>query len=85
MYRELAFQISEQVEALGGGMGVRSAVVVGGVDMMEQALVLAKKPHVVIGKSQCSVLNQDIGTICASSYSREVSGSLRKYQRFQLA
>lgn len=31
-------------------MGVRSAVVVGGIDIMTQALVLAKKPHVVIGK-----------------------------------
>ncbi len=26
------------------------AVVVGGVDMMTQALTLAKKPHIVIGK-----------------------------------
>lgn len=48
-FRELAFQISEQIEALGGGIGVRSAVIVGGVDMMQQALVLARKPHVVIG------------------------------------
>ncbi len=32
------------------------AVVVGGIDMMSQALVLAKKPHVVIGKSFCSLL-----------------------------
>ena len=48
--RELAFQISEQIEALGAGIGVRCAVVVGGVDMMTQALVLAKKPHIVIGR-----------------------------------
>lgn len=27
-----------------------SAVVVGGIDMMSQSLVLAKKPHVVIGE-----------------------------------
>ncbi|XP_003384552.1 PREDICTED: probable ATP-dependent RNA helicase DDX47 isoform X1 [Amphimedon queenslandica] len=46
--RELAFQISEQFEALGGRIGVKCAVVVGGVDMMTQALALAKKPHVVI-------------------------------------
>ena len=26
------------------------AVVVGGIDMMTQALVLAKKPHIVIGR-----------------------------------
>ena len=27
-----------------------AAVVVGGIDMMSQSLVLAKKPHIVIGK-----------------------------------
>ena len=48
--RELAFQISDQVKALGSGLGVQCAVVVGGMDMMTQALVLAKKPHVVVGK-----------------------------------
>ncbi|XP_046580670.1 probable ATP-dependent RNA helicase DDX47 isoform X1 [Haliotis rubra] len=46
--RELAFQISEQFEALGAGIGVKTAVVVGGIDMMTQALMLAKKPHVII-------------------------------------
>eukprot|EP00741_Cyanophora_paradoxa_P015076 tig00020848_g14547.t1 len=46
--RELAFQISEQFEALGSGIGVKCAVVVGGIDMMTQAITLAKKPHVVI-------------------------------------
>lgn len=28
-----------------------AAVVVGGIDMMSQSLVLAKKPHIVIGKN----------------------------------
>ncbi|KAL3176006.1 hypothetical protein MRX96_010714 [Rhipicephalus microplus] len=46
--RELAFQISEQFEALGASIGVKSAVIVGGIDMMTQALTLAKKPHVII-------------------------------------
>ncbi|KAK1785733.1 hypothetical protein P4O66_019085, partial [Electrophorus voltai] len=46
--RELAFQIAEQFEALGSSIGVKTAVVIGGIDMMSQALVLAKKPHVVI-------------------------------------
>ncbi|XP_039292457.1 probable ATP-dependent RNA helicase DDX47 [Nilaparvata lugens] len=46
--RELAYQISEQFEALGGGMGVKTAVIVGGMDMMSQALTLAKKPHIII-------------------------------------
>ncbi|KAI2666853.1 putative ATP-dependent RNA helicase DDX47 [Labeo rohita] len=49
--RELAFQIAEQFEALGSSIGVKTAVIVGGIDTMSQALVLAKKPHVVIGKS----------------------------------
>ncbi|XP_051996241.1 probable ATP-dependent RNA helicase DDX47 [Xyrauchen texanus] len=46
--RELAFQISEQFEALGSSIGVKTAVIVGGIDMMSQSLVLAKKPHVII-------------------------------------
>lgn len=46
--RELAFQISEQFEALGASIGVKTAVIVGGMDMMSQALMLAKKPHVLI-------------------------------------
>ncbi|ENN77964.1 probable ATP-dependent RNA helicase DDX47 isoform X1 [Dendroctonus ponderosae] len=46
--RELAFQISEQFEALGSGIGVKSIVIVGGLDMTSQALMLAKKPHIII-------------------------------------
>ncbi|XP_053325044.1 probable ATP-dependent RNA helicase DDX47 [Spea bombifrons] len=46
--RELAFQISEQFEALGSSIGIKTAVIVGGIDMMSQALTLAKKPHIVI-------------------------------------
>ncbi|XP_014600941.1 PREDICTED: probable ATP-dependent RNA helicase DDX47 [Polistes canadensis] len=46
--RELAFQISEQFEALGSSVGVKCAVIVGGMDMVSQALVLAKKPHIII-------------------------------------
>ncbi|KAH0616798.1 hypothetical protein JD844_028196, partial [Phrynosoma platyrhinos] len=46
--RELAFQISEQFEALGSSIGVQTAVIVGGIDMMAQSLALAKKPHVII-------------------------------------
>nr|WCZ58545.1 ATP-dependent RNA helicase [Andalucia godoyi] len=47
--RELAFQIQEQFKALGTSIGLKSAVVVGGVDMVSQAIMLAKKPHVIIG------------------------------------
>ncbi|GLH00374.1 uncharacterized protein GBIM_06771 [Gryllus bimaculatus] len=46
--RELAFQISEQFEALGSSIGVKSVVIVGGMDMMSQSLMLAKKPHIII-------------------------------------
>ena len=45
--RELAFQISEQIEALGASIGVKCAVVVGGMDMVSQAIILAKKPHII--------------------------------------
>ncbi|KAF4522524.1 hypothetical protein B566_EDAN009971 [Ephemera danica] len=46
--RELAFQISEQFEALGASIGVQCAVIVGGMDMVTQAMTLARKPHVII-------------------------------------
>lgn len=46
--RELAFQISEQFAVLGSSLNVRTAVVVGGMDMMAQALELKDRPHVVI-------------------------------------
>ncbi|XP_020110682.1 DEAD-box ATP-dependent RNA helicase 10 isoform X1 [Ananas comosus] len=46
--RELAIQISEQLEALGSGIGVKCSVLVGGVDMMQQAISLAKRPHIVV-------------------------------------
>lgn len=47
--RELALQISEQFEALGAIIGVKCAAVVGGVDMMAQSILLAKRPHLVVG------------------------------------
>lgn len=46
--RELAVQISEQFEALGSVIGVKCAIVVGGVDMMAQAIVLSRKPHIIV-------------------------------------
>ncbi|MEW5311468.1 MAG: hypothetical protein WDW38_003182 [Sanguina aurantia] len=47
--RELAIQIAEQIEALGLGIGVKCAVLVGGIDMMAQAIALAKRPHIIVG------------------------------------
>ncbi|XP_045478280.1 probable ATP-dependent RNA helicase DDX47 [Harmonia axyridis] len=46
--RELAIQISEQFEALGSTIGVKCAVIVGGMDMSSQALLLTRKPHIII-------------------------------------
>ncbi|KAJ3478149.1 hypothetical protein NLI96_g9962 [Meripilus lineatus] len=46
--RELAYQISQQFESLGAAMGVRCATIVGGMEMMDQARALAKRPHVVV-------------------------------------
>jgi ATP-dependent RNA helicase DDX47/RRP3 len=46
--RELAYQISQQFEALGASMGARCVVIVGGMDMPTQAIALAKRPHVVV-------------------------------------
>ena len=45
---ELAFQISEQFAVLGAPFNLRTAVVVGGIDMMAQALELGNRPHVVV-------------------------------------
>ncbi|KAJ3117955.1 putative ATP-dependent RNA helicase ddx47 [Phlyctochytrium bullatum] len=46
--RELAVQIAEQFEALGSTIGVRCAVIVGGMDTVAQAIALAKKPHIIV-------------------------------------
>lgn len=47
--RELAIQIAEQFEALGSDIGVKCAVLVGGIDMMAQAIALGKRPHIIVG------------------------------------
>lgn len=46
--RELALQIAEQCGVLGSSIGVTVSLVVGGMDMMQQATELARKPHLVI-------------------------------------
>ncbi|TPX53203.1 hypothetical protein SeMB42_g00918 [Synchytrium endobioticum] len=46
--RELAYQIAEQFRVLGAGITLKLTVIVGGMDMMAQALELSKKPHVII-------------------------------------
>lgn len=44
--RELAYQISQQFEALGSLISVKCVVLVGGMDMVAQSIALGKKPHV---------------------------------------
>jgi len=46
--RELAYQICEQFQALGASFDLKTAVIVGGMDMTTQAMALGKKPHIVI-------------------------------------
>lgn len=46
--RELAAQIGQAFEALGALISLRCAVIVGGLDMVPQAIALGKKPHVVV-------------------------------------
>ncbi|KAI9709721.1 MAG: ribosomal RNA processing protein [Bogoriella megaspora] len=46
--RELAYQISQQFEALGSLIMVRCAVIVGGMDMVPQSIALGKKPHIIV-------------------------------------
>ncbi|GKZ26799.1 ribosomal RNA processing protein [Aspergillus brasiliensis] len=46
--RELAYQISKSFESLGASMGVRSCVIVGGMDMVSQSIALGKKPHIIV-------------------------------------
>jgi ATP-dependent RNA helicase DDX49/DBP8 len=48
LLRELAFQIADQFAVLGAPLNVRTAVVVGGMDMMAQAIELERRPHVVV-------------------------------------
>ncbi|GAU34782.1 hypothetical protein TSUD_205860 [Trifolium subterraneum] len=57
--RELAIQISEQFEALGSGIGVKCAVLVGGIDMVQQSIKIAKHPHIIVLDEADRLLNED--------------------------
>ena len=46
--RELALQINEEFRNLGATIGIKTACIYGGVDMMEQAMQLAQNPHIII-------------------------------------
>ena len=47
--RELCLQINQHLEILGSGIGLKTCVLVGGLDLTSQAISLSKKPHIVIG------------------------------------
>ncbi|CAH2353875.1 ATP-dependent RNA helicase Dbp8p [[Candida] railenensis] len=64
--RELALQIAEQFAALGASMNIRISVIVGGEDIVKQALELQKRPHFVIatpGRLADHILNSGEDTI----------------------
>eukprot|EP00696_Hemimastix_kukwesjijk_P017636 gnl/Hemi2/6327_TR2166_c0_g1_i1.p1 gnl/Hemi2/6327_TR2166_c0_g1~~gnl/Hemi2/6327_TR2166_c0_g1_i1.p1 ORF type:complete len:504 (+),score=176.82 gnl/Hemi2/6327_TR2166_c0_g1_i1:34-1512(+) len=46
--RELAVQINEQFQAVGSCVDLQSTCILGGMDMMQQAIALSRKPHVVV-------------------------------------
>ncbi|XP_069072346.1 probable ATP-dependent RNA helicase DDX49 isoform X1 [Pleurodeles waltl] len=46
--RELAYQIAEQFRVLGKPLGLKDCIVVGGMNMIAQALELSRKPHIVV-------------------------------------
>ncbi|KAF8341457.1 DEAD-domain-containing protein [Cantharellus anzutake] len=46
--RELALQIGDQFAVLGVALGIHTAVIVGGMDMLSQALELNNRPHIVV-------------------------------------
>mmetsp|Transcript_73827 Transcript_73827/g.175753 ORF Transcript_73827/g.175753 Transcript_73827/m.175753 type:complete len:488 (+) Transcript_73827:58-1521(+) len=46
--RELCVQIGQQFEAIGSGIKLQTSVIVGGLDMVSQAMSLAKRPHIVV-------------------------------------
>ncbi|WOO85035.1 ATP-dependent RNA helicase DBP8 [Vanrija pseudolonga] len=46
--RELAYQLSEQFLAIGRPLGLTTATIVGGMDMLSQAQELERRPHVIV-------------------------------------
>jgi ATP-dependent RNA helicase DDX47/RRP3 len=47
--RELCLQINQHLLTMGAGIGLKTSVLVGGLDMVSQAISLSKNPHIVIG------------------------------------
>lgn len=66
--RELAFQISEQFVVLGSPLNIRTSVIVGGMDMMVQAIELNNRPHVVVATP-----GRIVDHLCSSSAEWDLS------------
>lgn len=47
--RELCLQINQHFEVLGSPIGLKTCVLVGGLDSISQAIALSKNPHIIIG------------------------------------
>ncbi|URE34893.1 ATP-dependent RNA helicase [Musa troglodytarum] len=77
--RELAIQIAEQFEALGSGIGVKCTVLVGGVDMTQQAISLGKRPHIVVSKLQRACLRNPVKAKRLGALNRFKSGDCNDY------
>ena len=45
--RELAIQMNEQISALGAPIGIRIALIIGGMSIIDQGIALSKQPHFV--------------------------------------
>ena len=47
--RELCAQISDHFKALGSEIGLRTAVIVGGLNINDQVKLLKMNPHIIVG------------------------------------
>ncbi|KAL2328359.1 hypothetical protein Fmac_021786 [Flemingia macrophylla] len=56
---ELTVQIAKQFEALGSEIGVKCAMLVGGIDMVQQSIKIAKQPHLIVLDEVDRLLNED--------------------------
>ncbi|KAI9817675.1 MAG: putative RNA helicase [Thelocarpon impressellum] len=73
--RELALQIFEQLKAISAPQSLKALLVTGGADMREQALGLARRPHVVVatpGRLADHIRSSGEDTICALRRTRVV-------------
>lgn len=82
--RELAIQIAEQFEALGSGVGVKCAVLVGGIDMMAQAIALGRRPHVIVGTPGRVVDHLSNTKVCCCCFARLLHANVQQQSSSKL-